>query len=356
MSNFDKIFSGSKVLITGHTGFKGSWLSVWLKLLGAKLTGVSDRVGTDPSHYYSIVNIFDNDLKADIRNLDTLKEIIRKNKPEFIFHLAAQPLVLDSYIDPYSTFTSNTLGTINLLESLRTYSEKCNVVIITSDKSYENLEFDRGYHEEDRIGGLDPYSGSKGAAELAIKSYFSSFFKENHNVKLAIARAGNVVGGGDWSSGRIVPDAIKAWQDSRPLVIRNPHSTRPWQHVLEPLNGYLLLAKFLKENKPINGEAFNFGPITDQVFNVEDVSKILKKFLIGFSYEINSRKSDAVYESTLLALNIAKAKQNLDWSPRLSFEETFKMTAEWYENFYTAKPKNIHKFTINQIENYSNCK
>ncbi|RPF74834.1 MAG: CDP-glucose 4,6-dehydratase [Rickettsiales bacterium TMED289] len=353
MNNFNKVFAGSKVLITGHTGFKGSWLSSWLKLLGANLIGVSDQVKTNPSHYEYILNIFNKDLTADIRNLNVLKEIIKENKPEFIFHLAAQPIVLDSYRDPYSTFTSNTLGTINLLEALRTYTEECNVVIITSDKSYENLELDRGYHEEDRIGGLDPYSASKGAAELAIKSYFASFFKVNHRVKLAVARAGNVVGGGDWSSGRIVPDAIKAWQDNKPLIIRNPYSTRPWQHVLEPLHGYLLLAKFLKLKKPINGEAFNFGPHADQTFNVADVTEILKKYLLGFSWEADFKNNSNIYESKLLALNITKANKDLDWSPTLSIEDTFRLTAEWYENFYeSAKSEHIFNFTIDQIENY----
>jgi CDP-glucose 4,6-dehydratase len=322
--------------------------------LGANIIGVSDGVRTSPSHYHSILNIFDKDLKADIRNLDALREIIKVNKPEFIFHLAAQPLVLNSYADPYSTFTSNTLGTINLLESLRTYSDECNVVIITSDKSYENLELDRGYHEEDRIGGLDPYSGSKGAAELAIKSYFASFFKNNHRVKLVIARAGNVVGGGDWSNGRIVPDAIKAWQQNKPLIIRNPNSTRPWQHVLEPLHGYLLLAKLLKGNIPINGEAFNFGPNADQTFNVLDVSEILKKYLTDFTWKIDCEKNSTFYESKLLALDITKAKQDLGWLPKLSIDDTFRLTAEWYKNFYATKRENIFNFTIDQIESYSN--
>tara|TARA_Y100000768_G_scaffold375956_1_gene347392 strand:- start:5606 stop:6676 length:1071 start_codon:yes stop_codon:yes gene_type:complete len=354
MNDLNKVFLGSRVLITGHTGFKGSWLSAWLKLFGAHITGVSNEVRTDPSHYDSILKIFDKDLKADVRNLDVLKQIIKENKPDFIFHLAAQPLVLNSYADPYLTFTSNTLGTINLLESLRTYAEECNVVIITSDKSYENLELDRGYHEKDRIGGLDPYSGSKGAAELAIRSYFASFFKKNHKVKLAIARAGNVVGGGDWSHGRIVPDAIKAWQESRPLIIRNPLSTRPWQHVLEPLYGYLLLAKFLKGNIPINGEAFNFGPNADQVFNVTDVAEILKRYLSDFTWNLDSEKNSILYESKLLALDITKAKQDLNWSPKLSIDETFRLTAEWYENFYATKRENIFNFTTNQIEYFSN--
>lgn len=354
MKNFKKIFRDKNVIVTGHTGFKGSWLSVWLKLLGANLIGVSNSIKTNPSHYDNIHKVFDKDLRADISHFEALRTIITENKPEFIFHLAAQPIVLNSYSDPYSTFITNTLGTINLLESLRTYSEKCNVVIITSDKSYENLELTRGYNEEDRIGGLDPYSGSKGAAELAIKSYFSSFFQSNHNVKLAVARAGNVIGGGDWSAGRIVPDAIKAWQNSMPLIVRNPYSTRPWQHVLEPLYGYLLLAKYLSANKPINGQAFNFGPNPNEVYNVADVSEILKKILPGFSWKINFERKNILYESKLLALDIAKAKQQLDWSPKLTFEDTLKLTAGWYENFYASKQQNIYNFTVGQINHYNN--
>lgn len=353
MKNFNKIFADSNILITGHTGFKGSWLSAWLKLLGANLIGVSDKICTSPSHYNSISGIFDKNFFEDIRDLEILKNIIQENKPEYIFHLAAQPLVLDSYQDPHATFTTNTLGTINLLESLRTYSKECNVVIITSDKSYENLELERGYHEEDKIGGIDPYSGSKGAAELAIKSYFHSFFKD-HSVKLAIARAGNVIGGGDWSDGRIVPDAIKAWQESRPLIIRNPHSTRPWQHVLEPIYGYLLLAQFLKEKKPINGHAFNFGPNSNQSFSVEEVSKILNEFLPDFSWKIDYENNDMLYESKLLALDSSKAKEHLGWFPTLNFKDTLMLTSLWYKNFYSSKQENIFDFTTSQIKDYSN--
>ena len=353
MNNLKKIFSDSKVLVTGHTGFKGSWISAWLKMLGANLIGLSDSASNYPSHYESISKIFEKDLRADVRDLEALKKIIHENKPDFIFHLAAQPLVLDSYKNPYATFTTNTLGIINLLESLRTYREECSVVIITSDKSYENLELDRGYHEEDRLGGLDPYSGSKGAAELAIKSYFHSFFQNNHSVKIAIARAGNVIGGGDWSSGRIVPDAIKAWQTNRALTIRNPYSTRPWQHVLEPIHGYLLLAQSLKENKSINGQAYNFGPNSDQTYNVIDVSKILSEFLVGFSWKIDQENKNILYESKLLALNSSKANEQLGWFSKLSFKDTMKLTALWYQHFYSDKQGKIFDFTATQIENYS---
>ncbi len=354
MKNLDNIFNNSKVLVTGHTGFKGSWLSAWLKKLGARLIGISDKVHTEPSHYSQIASIFEKDLRVDIRNLKEFRENIFINEPSFIFHLAAQPIVLDSYIDPYKTFTTNSLGTINLLESLKNYQKNCHVVIITSDKVYENLELSRGYHENDRLGGYDPYSASKGAAEIAIRSYFKSFFSKEHNVKLAIARAGNVVGGGDWSKGRIVPDIIEAWQDSSELKIRNPLSTRPWQHVLDPIYGYLLLAMHLEQNNHlVNGEAFNFGPFENQTFNVSEVVNAMSEFLPEFSWKEESKNTAGLYESKLLALNINKANKVIDWSPLLGFNEIFSLTADWYKNFYSSKKINILEVTNNQIKNYT---
>ena len=353
MKNLSNIFNQSKVLITGHTGFKGSWLSVWLKKLGARLIGISDEVHTQPSHYSQIASIFEKDLRVDIRNLKEFRQNILSNEPQFIFHLAAQPIVLDSYINPYKTFTTNSLGTINLLESLRDYHQNCYVVIITSDKVYENLELPRGYHEDDRIGGYDPYSASKGAAELAIRSYFKSFFSKEHSVKLAIARAGNVVGGGDWSKGRIVPDIIEAWQDSFELKIRNPFSTRPWQHILEPIYGYLLLAMHLEQkNDLVNGEAFNFGPSENQTFNVSEVVNAMSEFLPEFSWKEEPLNADGLYESKLLSLNIDKANKVLDWSPRLTFNDIFLLTADWYKNFYSLEETNMLEITNNQIKDY----
>lgn len=354
MSNLKKVFNNSRVLITGHTGFKGSWLSVWLKSLGASLIGVSDKVSSEPSHYSQISSVFDIDLRVDIRDLEKLNEIILSSKPNFIFHLAAQSLVIDSYLNPYQTFMTNTFGTINLLESLRNYQKNCNVVIITSDKSYENLELDRGYHEDDKIGGYDPYSGSKGAAELGIRSYFHSFFSKGHPVKMAIARAGNVVGGGDWSKGRIVPDIIQSWQASKPLILRNPKSTRPWQHVLEPLHGYLLLAMHLENNNPsVNGEAFNFGPAENYNHNVLEVVSTLARLLPEFSWEHSPKNLEGLYESKLLSLNSKKALKYLNWSPKLTFDEIFLLTADWYKSFYSSDQSNILDMTQEQITNYS---
>ena len=347
-------FKNKKILITGHTGFKGSWLSVWLKVLGADLIGISNSIGSEASHYKFISGIFSKNIIGDIRELDFLKNIIEKEKPEFIFHLAAQALVTESYKDPHYTFSANTFGTINLLESLRKHSARCNVVIITSDKSYENRELKRGYTENDRFGGFDPYSGSKGAAELAIKSYFHSYFKA-HPVKIAIARAGNVIGGGDWSKDRIIPDAIKAWQQNKPLIVRNPDSTRPWQHVLDPLHGYLTLAENLKNDGEINGEAFNFGPGTSKIYKVKDVCDSIEKYLPGFSWE-SSNEMNEIYESKLLALDSTKAFQKLGWSTKLDFKEALILTSDWYKEFYSKSQKEILKYTISQIKFFMNKK
>jgi len=347
-----KNFKDQKVLITGHTGFKGSWLSVWLKMLGARVIGISNSLGTDPSHYKEISKIFDKDIIADIRQKDELTEFIHQNEPNYIFHLAAQPIVLESYKDPYLTFTSNTLGTLNILESLRGLKKNCIVILITSDKSYENRELKRGYKENDRLGGYDPYSGSKAAAELVIKSYFHSFFKENNKIKLSIARAGNVIGGGDWSNGRIVPDAIRAWQSKQPLLVRSPNSTRPWQHVLDPLYGYLLMADLLSSGKPINGEAYNFGPCEDENPSVQDVLNILKEFLPKFSWEKSVEEDVLLHESKLLALNCTKAMQQLNWAPKINFKDTMRYTADWYLNYYSNSRHKILNFSMSQIDNY----
>ena len=254
-------FKNKKVIITGHTGFKGSWLTLWLKLLGAKIIGISLDVPTKPSHYdklnlgKKIINI-----KLDIRNLKKLEKIFKKYQPDYVFHLAAQSLVKKSYTDPIETFTTNTIGTMNVLESLKKINKKFAAVIITSDKSYKNLEIKRGYHEKDLLGGKDPYSASKGAAEIIIQSFVNSYFKKNKSKNIAVARAGNVIGGGDWSENRLIPDCIKSWSVNKKAMIRNPKSTRPWQHVLEAIRGYLTLAICLYKDHKLHGEPFNFGP------------------------------------------------------------------------------------------------
>ena len=267
---FSNIYNGKTVLVTGHTGFKGSWLCLWLKKLGAEVIGI----GLDPiseKTFFSInkINEIIVDKRFDIRDLEKLKEVVENYKPDFVFHLAAQAIVRKSYINPVKTWSTNLIGTINLLESLRYLKKKCSCVLITSDKCYANKEWIWGYRESDQLGGSDPYSASKAAAELAIKSYYDSFYKDKDSlVRITSARAGNVIGGGDWSEDRIVPDCIRAWSNSGTVKLRSPKSTRPWQHVLEPLSGYLTLASILYNDQSLNGQSFNFGPAVTESHSV----------------------------------------------------------------------------------------
>ena len=255
------IFYNKKVLITGHTGFKGSWLSLWMHKLGANVIGISKDIPTKPSHYLSSgLNKFVKNKNIDIQNKKQLHSFIKTLKPDFIFHLAAQAIVKKSYEDPKQTWESNVIGTVNILEGVKRLKKKIIIIIITSDKVYKNLEINRGYHEKDILGGEDPYSASKSAADLATQSYCKTIFKNHSNIRIAIARAGNVIGGGDWSVGRIIPDCIRSWSKNRRVNIRNPKSTRPWQHIFDVLNGYITLAIYLSRNKNLNGETFNFGP------------------------------------------------------------------------------------------------
>tara|TARA_B100001989_G_scaffold219391_1_gene171320 strand:+ start:1771 stop:2832 length:1062 start_codon:yes stop_codon:yes gene_type:complete len=349
MRDFYKIFKNKKVLITGHTGFKGSWLTFWLLQLNARICGVSKDIPTKPSLFEALSlkkNIIDK--RLDIRDLAKLKKTINDFKPDFLFHLAAQPLVKKSYDDPVNTFTSNAIGTCNVLESVKFLKKRCNVVIITSDKSYKNLEILRGYRETDLLGGFDPYSASKGCAEFIIQSYVKSFYKNKKNLRLGVARAGNVIGGGDWSDYRVIPDCLKSWSKNKTVTIRSPNSTRPWQHVLEVLKGYLILAKNLKNNKNNHGEVFNFGPKNFQNKRVIDVLKEMYEFLPNFKWNINTNKK--FRESKLLKLNSTKAKKKLNWTNKLSFNETIKMTAEWYRMYY--QKKNMVNFTSKQIKEF----
>ena len=350
---FNNSFKGKKVLITGNTGFKGSWLSLWLMNLGAKVYGISKDIPTNPSLFkvLKLENLTDH-YYEDIRDLEKVKSLINKIEPDFIFHMAAQPIVGDSYLNPLETLSSNVMGTAHILESLRFLNNKCICIIITSDKCYENIEQVWGYKENDRLGGKDIYSGSKASAEIVFYSYFNSFFKSLPNIRLCSVRAGNVIGGGDWAKFRIVPDCVKAWKDNDSVIIRNPKSTRPWQHVLEPLSGYLHLASELKSNEILNGKSFNFGP---QSVN----NKTVKELLLGLSsfwdlkispYKIE--KSDSQFhEAGLLQLNCDKSLYYLNWLPNLSFNELVKYTSEWYYNYYVSK-ENIFDFTCNQIKDF----
>jgi CDP-glucose 4,6-dehydratase len=347
-----KSFNNKKILITGHTGFKGSWLTLWLLKYGARIMGISDKIPTKPSLYDALKlkkKIID--VQLDIRNSEKLNININKFKPDYIFHFAAQALVKKSYKYPVQTFCTNAIGTLNLLETLRTtkIKKKIITIIITSDKSYKNIEKKKSYVETDILGGYDPYSASKASAELIINSYFESFLKNKKNILIGIARAGNVVGGGDWSEDRLVPDCIRSWKKNEKVTIRNPKSTRPWQHVLEALFGYLTFANKLKDKKKLNGEVFNFGPNNKSNHTVEELVLEIKKFWKNIKWKI--KKDNTNLESKLLKINSDKAKKYLKWKCILSFSVTTKFIADWYLNYYNNK-KNIFLLSLKQIEIY----
>ena len=352
--NYFEVFKDKKILITGHTGFKGTWLTAWLKLLGAEIVGISLDIVSDPSHFLE-ANLDDGikDYRVDIRDREKVIEITKKERPDFIFHLAAQSLVRESYLNPVDTWSTNLMGTLNILEALRKVDKKCTAVIITSDKCYDNVEWVWGYKETDSLGGPDPYSSSKGAAELLIKSYLKSFFaSEDCEVRIASARAGNVIGGGDWAKDRIIPDCVKAWSQDKIVQLRNPNATRPWQHVLEPLSGYLRLAYDLDKSKRLHGEPFNFGPPAQQNQSVSELVEVMSHYWDKVRWEDISKRADQPYESGLLKLNCDKALHELNWRAVMDFEETVSMTAEWYKSFY-LDPTTILDFTNSQLEKYT---
>jgi len=348
------IFQNKTVLITGHTGFKGSWLSMWLKLLGAKVIGVALDPPSQPSHFKvaGLLEILD-DNQLDIRDRDALEKMVSQTQPDFVFHLAAQALVRKSYNDPIVTYQTNTLGTLNLLEALRPLKKKCTVVLITSDKCYNNVEWVWGYRETDALGGPDPYSASKGAAELVIRSHVKSFFPKDGTVRIAVGRAGNVIGGGDWASDRIVPDCVRSWAKGETVELRNPQATRPWQHVLEPLSGYLTLATQLSQDSELHGEPFNFGPPAHQNHTVLELVKSMSEHWEQVRWEDISTSGEQPYESGLLKLNCDKALHYLSWQSALSFSETVRMTAEWYRSYY-ENSSTIREVTYAQIREYEN--
>ena len=330
-------FKNAKILITGHTGFKGSWLTSILLELGADVTGISKNIPTEPSNYL-VSGLKDKitDFKTDITNTLEVSKIVIKTKPDFIFHLAAQPLVRESIINPFETWNSNTMGTISILESIKTLKKNCVVIFITSDKVYKNQEWEWGYRETDLLGGSDPYSASKASAELAINSYVKTYFNDS-NIKIGIGRAGNVIGGGDWGADRIVPDCIKSWAKNKTVKIRNPSSTRPWQHVIEPLAGYLTLALQLNDNKSFCGQAFNFGPSDTNSHSVKDLVLEMSKHWSKVSWKDISEMESDKNETKLLKLNCDKTKSFLGWQSMWDFTTTIKHTAEWYKSFYNKK-------------------
>jgi CDP-glucose 4,6-dehydratase len=354
---FKNVFKNKKVLITGHTGFKGSWLSIWLNSLGANVIGVSKDIPTNPSHFKAAqVSKQINHNILDICDASKIRELVLDVKPDFIFHLAAQALVRHSYEKPLETINTNALGTANLLDALRQLENSAVAVMITSDKVYDNVEWVWGYRESDRLGGKDPYSASKGMAELAIRTFIESYFRNpNSHIKIGIARAGNVIGGGDWAKDRIVPDCMEAWSCNRIVKIRNPNATRPWQHVLEPLSGYLTLAMTLLKDNKINGEAYNFGPPAHQNYAVSELIIEMSKHWshIRWNDILTIQKNQDFNEAGLLKLNCDKALSDLKWLPSLNFDETVKMTVNWYKNFYENPDVSVLNLSRNQINEYA---
>jgi len=354
MRLFKDCYRGKKVLVTGNTGFKGSWLSVWLHQLGAEVFGLSNAVPTHPAMFDELkLSELVSHQMADVRDLARVKQIVQSIQPDFVFHLAAQPIVATSYSDPVGTISTNALGTVHVLEALRDIKHTCLVVLITSDKCYENVEWLYGYRETDRLGGKDIYSASKAAAEILIYSYYHSFLKHNINIRMASVRAGNVIGGGDWAEKRLVPDCMRAWAEENPVVIRNPASTRPWQHVLEPLSGYLVTGHLLAENPALDGEPFNFGPASDQVYSVEQILHAIgKHWQFNSNHEKVQVEGAPFHEAGLLKLSCEKANALLSWWPVLDFEQTAQFTASWYSRFY-QRNTDMKAYTVQQINEYT---
>lgn len=347
-------FEDKTVLITGHTGFKGTWLSLWLSMLGAKVYGISLDPPSEINNYdiSSINSILNGDYRIDIKDSKAVSSLINDIKPDFLFHLAAQSLVPRSYLDPLDTWGTNLFGTLNVLNSLRGMKKKSVAVFITSDKVYENKEWDWGYRENDQIGGQDPYSASKGAAELALSSHLRSFFKEPESfLRIGIGRAGNVIGGGDWAANRLIPDCVEAWSNNKSVILRNPLSTRPWQHVLEPLSGYLALAASLDADPTLHGHAFNFGPGVNSDKTVSDLVIEMSKYWGKVKFEKTENLLN-MHEAGLLRLNCDKALRRLQWRPALRFEDTVKKTADWYSQYYKLCKNNMQDFSKKQIRSY----
>lgn len=350
----DKSFwNGKKVLITGHTGFKGSWLAIWLVLKGAIVVGYSLAPKTEKDNY-TLSGISNKiiDIRGDIRDRDSLYLAFEENKPEIVFHLAAQPLVIKSYENPVETYETNVIGTLNVLEAIRRTDSVREGIFITTDKCYKNSETLEGYKESDQLGGYDIYSSSKACDEILISSYRDSFFNstdyEKHKKAIASVRAGNVIGGGDWAEKRIVPDCIRAIEKGVPIEIRNRSSIRPWQHVLEPLNGYIMLAEKMYSD-PINfSGAYNFGPDESGLFSVWDIASLLiQKYEKGVL--MDSPSKEEFHEAQRLVLNIEKAKEKLRWAPKLNVNDAVEWTVDWYKKYLSECVMDI---CIGQIEKY----
>jgi len=342
-------YKGKKIFLTGHTGFKGSWLSQWLLHLGAEVVGYSKDIPTNPS-LFETLGLSKNlqDLRGDIRDQAALEKALQEAKPDVVFHLAAQALVRPSYENPLDTFEENTMGTARVLEAVRRNGNIPALVVVTTDKVYENAGEDYAFRETDPLGGHDPYSASKAAAEIVFSSYARSFFQTG--TRLCSARAGNVIGGGDWAKDRLVPDCIRSWSQGRPVEIRNSAHTRPWEHVLEPLGGYLLLGhRLLQQPERVHGEAFNFGPSGETDRNVLQLVTEMERFWPGSSHRVAAGAKDGRKEASALRLDCERAASRLRWAPRASFAETVEWTVSWYQRYFRA-PVEMQEFTLSQIK------
>ena len=351
---YNNFYHGKRVLVTGHTGFKGSWLSIWLHELGAEVIGVAQEPFSERDNFVlsGIGKKIKADLRADIRDGEKMKQIFAKYKPEIIFHLAAQPLVRLSYDIPVETYETNVMGTINILEAIRVTDSVKVGVMITTDKCYENKEQIWGYRENEPMGGYDPYSSSKGAAEIAIASWRKSFFNpeqyEKHGKSIASVRAGNVIGGGDWALDRIIPDCIKALEAGKNIEIRSPKAVRPWQHVLEPLSGYMLLASKMWNEPTSYCEGWNFGPGPESITSVWEVaSKVIENYGSGELKDLSD--PNALHEAKLLMLDISKAKFRLGWEPRMNIDQCIALTVDWYKRYTKGY---VYQMCVEQIAKY----
>jgi len=352
---FNNFYKDKRVLITGHTGFKGSWLSIWLNELGAKVVGYGLDPYTEEDNFV-VTGLKDKvvDIRGDIRDYKKLLEVFNMYKPEIVFHLAAQALVKKSYENPKETYETNVMGTLNVLECIKNSTTVKAAIMVTTDKCYKNIEQIWGYREHDPMGGYDPYSASKGCAEILIDSYRNSFINpidyNSHGKSIASVRAGNVIGGGDWSSDRIVPDCIRALKENKEIRIRNSKAVRPWQHVLEPLSGYLLLASMMYEDGISYCSGWNFGPREDSIVSVgKIVDAIIEEW--GYGKCLDTSSENAPHEANILKLDCTKAKTYLKWSPKLNVYEALKLTVEWYKN---SKDKDVFDLCVNQIKSYCN--
>lgn len=353
----DPIFwKGKKVFLTGHTGFKGSWLSLWLVSMGAKVTGYSLAPNTTPNLFdvLAIDPLIEKSYIADIRDLASLQKAMLVAKPDVVIHMAAQPLVRYSYANPVETYATNVMGTVHVLESARTIDSLRATVVVTTDKCYENKEWVWGYRENEQMGGYDPYSNSKGCAELVTSAYRQSYFSHKNSInKVASARAGNVIGGGDWSEDRLIPDAIKAFEANKPLMIRNPLATRPWQHVLEPLSGYLILTQALYEHGSGYASGWNFGPRDEDNRTVREVVELVISCW-GDSAKWEKEGSEQPHEANLLKLDCSKAYTQLGWTPKWGIELATQKIVEWQKAL--QKKENMREVSLAQINEYQSNK